>query len=339
MPILVCPVLHTGDVPTSRHRKRTLKRHAPPPAATSHDPWIAPGRITLESLFEKANRYGTGLTGPRVLYHYTSWNAAEAIIGSQQFRATAHDCTNDPAEFASADATIIELAREAFARAHGPVSRRVLRLFIDHYDVFRIGASRRAYLVCFSTSRDDPNQWCRYGCRGEGVCLGLRLLGADSPIIPGVSTTFMPVNYGTESELRSKIESWLAAFVSACDRAEDIEHNWRLAIDALNVSAAAWALTTKHLDWASEREVRVIYLAHEGSRITPIEEPRPGGSIRRYFPMRVTKRHRMPVQELIIGPNYDPDAGRARALQMFESARYRNPDRKASASTATLACV
>jgi hypothetical protein len=33
--------------------------------------------------------------------------AAENIIASQTFRATAHDCTNNPGELMSADATII----------------------------------------------------------------------------------------------------------------------------------------------------------------------------------------------------------------------------------------
>jgi hypothetical protein len=86
--------------------------------------------MALETFFDKANRFGTGIRGPRVLYHYTSWEAAESILRSQRFRASAHDCTNDEAELASADATILEAVRAARENARGIVTRRPVAEFI-----------------------------------------------------------------------------------------------------------------------------------------------------------------------------------------------------------------
>jgi len=77
-------------------------------------------------------------------------------------------------------------------------------------------------------------------------------------------------------------------FVRDCDGAEDIEHNWKLAIDALSVSAEAWAIATKELKWMPEHEVRGIFLARSGRRIEPTEERRPDGSIKRYVAVPLT---------------------------------------------------
>lgn len=146
--------------------------------------------MRFESFFDRA-QYGTGLRGPYVLYHYTSWEAAENIIRSQRFWATAHDGANDKEELVYADTTILDVARRLEATANG-TARRILRLFLKTYEYTRIGAARRAYLVCFSQKRDDPNQWCEYGANGAGVCLGLRLFGIPDPAIPDLATGFLP---------------------------------------------------------------------------------------------------------------------------------------------------
>jgi hypothetical protein len=74
------------------------------------------GELTIEGMFDRAKLARRRL-GARVLYHYTTWEAAENIIATQRFRATAHNCTNDPAELQSADATIIEAFEAAYARS------------------------------------------------------------------------------------------------------------------------------------------------------------------------------------------------------------------------------
>jgi hypothetical protein len=154
--------------------------------------------MRIESLFDQA-LYGTGLKAPDILYHYTSWEAAENILRSQRFRASAHDCTNDSRELIAADATILDAARAIDATSSSSVVRRILRLFLKTYEDTRIGKLRRTYLVCFSQLRDDPTQWWEYGAKGQGVCLGLRLFDVPHPNIPELATTFLRLNTGNSS--------------------------------------------------------------------------------------------------------------------------------------------
>lgn len=95
--------------------------------------------ISLEASFDRANRHGTGLRGPKVLYHYTTWAAAEAIIQSQRFRASAHDCTNDETELIAADALILASVRHLIESRRSVAARRVLRLFEETYPISRLG--------------------------------------------------------------------------------------------------------------------------------------------------------------------------------------------------------
>ncbi len=320
-------------MPLSRRRKRRPRRSRARIVALSQEA----GRIRLESIFDKGNASGAGLKGPRVLYHYTSWEAAEAIVSTQRFRATAHDCTNDEMELVAADGVIMEEARKAMSLAHSPMLQRSLGLFVSKYEDSRVSAARRTYFASFSTERDDPGQWCNYGLRGSGVCLGLRLLEIEQPVIAGVSTAYMPVTYG-EVELREKVAAWFARLASDCEGALDIEENWQLTLDALNVTAAAWALTTKTERWASEKEIRAIFFARDGHRVVPVEEDREDGSVRRYVDLPVTARKRMPIQEVIVGPQQGLDAGFARVLRMLSRAGYRHPERKAVASMSSPQC-
>jgi hypothetical protein len=318
-------------MPLSRRHKKQ-RRNSQYYQTSSRPP---SGDLKIESMFDRAKRARRRL-GPRVLYHYTSWEAAENIIASQRFRATAHNCTNDPGELLSADATIIDAFTAAQARASG-MTARLLRLFLKTYEHSRISASPRCYLTCFSETRDDPHQWCEYGARGSGVCLGLRLFEIPEPKVPALASLFMPVQY-LESDWRAKFDKWLDAFVEVFSLGTDTEHNWRLAMDSLTVTTTEWALTAKLPKWSPEQEVRMIFLVREGSTVRPTEEIRPDGTLKRYLTVPVTALRRMPVVEIIVGPNNDPAVARERAIRMLERAGYPDPPSKVVLSNAALDC-
>src|ERR1700741_3044162 len=89
--------------------------------------WLDP--LALDRMFVKIVGYTSGIEVPRVLYHYTGWEGAKGIISTQQFWATAHDCTNDEAELVSADSIIVEVAKELREGALGATAK-VLASFI-----------------------------------------------------------------------------------------------------------------------------------------------------------------------------------------------------------------
>src|SRR4051794_22552385 len=102
-------------------RRKIVKRHSAFGRTTPH---IAYGELTIEAMFDRAKHARRRRHAfPHVLYHYTNWEAAENIISSQRFHATAHNFTNDDAELVSADTIIVEAFAAARARATGVVAR------------------------------------------------------------------------------------------------------------------------------------------------------------------------------------------------------------------------
>ena len=189
--------------------------------------------------------------------------------------------------------------------------------------------------MCFSKQRDDPNQWRDYGQNGAGVCLGLRLFRIPEPRIPHIATSFLPVTYG-DIELREKLDEWLDQFARMMERIDppDREETWRNALDTLNVTAAAWALSTKAPKWKEEHEARMVFLVRDGRTVAPTIRIRSDGSEHRYIAVPVTRLLRMPVEEFIVGADQDSAAGTARALRLLSDLKYRNPDRRVLVSNA-----
>lgn len=309
----------------TRHRPTRRPRRTVPPHLLND--------MRFESFFDRGH-YGTGLRGPHILYHYTTWEAAEKIIRSQRFWATAHDCTNDEEELVYADKTILDVARAVESTANG-MARRILHLFGKTYERTRIGAAKRVYLVCFSQECDDLNQWRDYGANGAGVCLGIRLFHIPVPAIPDLTTGIMPIQYG-DQPLRAKVEAWQTQLVEALKPAQDVEHNWRLTLDALNVTATAWALATKDPRWKDEHEVRMVFFVRQGRRVTPASLVRPDGRVKRYIEVPLTRLSRIPVEQFIIGPNQDVDSGIERAVKLLADLKYPNPQDRVMRSAASV---
>ncbi len=135
------------------HRRRTSGRRS---RSKRKVPDQLENDLRFERMLDRAS-YGTGISGPAILYHYTDWHAANQFLSSQVFRATAHDCTDDVEELRFADDAILTSARKIENSLVDGVPRQVFTRFIEDYARRRIGASHRTYLACFSRRRDD--QW------------------------------------------------------------------------------------------------------------------------------------------------------------------------------------
>ena len=93
---------------------------------------------------------------PEVLYHYTTWGGAEGILASRKVWATAHDCTNDPAELHSADKTILSVTRDLYS-CFDPRAQAALTPFLDNYTKSHVTNLAPHYLACFSEARDKES--------------------------------------------------------------------------------------------------------------------------------------------------------------------------------------
>ena len=131
----------------------------------------------LDEVVETA--YATEI--PTVLYHYTTWDAADAILTSQRLRATAHDCMNDPAELLAADDTIVAAAERLLEASRNRLCQAALRTFLAAYPKMHITKQVPTFVTCFSAEGNLHNQWRDYADGGAGVCMGIRLVSEAPP--------------------------------------------------------------------------------------------------------------------------------------------------------------
>jgi hypothetical protein len=256
---------------------------------------------------------------PGVLYHYASWEAAENILTRQEFWATSFDCTNDRDELVAADPVIINVAERLLESATGSV-RVVLAQFIEHFQRFHVTHAMPVYLSCFSTERDDRHFWCSaYAQHGEGVCLGLRVLTEKGPP-PIQGGSLLKVEYA-EVSLRRKLEGSFNRVCSIIARADETPENCAQALSALYRISAFASISTKHQEWAIEREYRVVTLIADADHQP--EERNAGNRVIRYWPIRLRAENKsISLVEVIVGPNQDADRGRERAQEILRAAGY-----------------
>ena len=262
---------------------------------------------------------------PLVLYHYTEWEGVEGILKSKQFRFTAHDCTNDPAELKSADDIVMKAAEELRSFVEAP-GRSLLKLLLEGYSRLHVTNIASTYIACFSESRDSLAQWQAYGDAGSGVCLGVRVLKESLPRHDSVNRILIKVDY-SEVSLHRKITD---AFAAVCDATHDLAERQQglpraaeeFALNALYRIGAHAAIAAKQPSWSSEREWRQVAVGRRGVNVQDIESSARPGS-RRYLQLFVRADERpLALSEIIVGPNQDFGAATDRLAQILSDAGY-----------------
>jgi hypothetical protein len=299
-------------MPKSRKRLRSKPRRSEPRT----DP------LALDGILDAIERDVFELDVPEVLYHYTTWEGARGIITSQQFWATAHDCTNDDAELLSADEVIIQVATELRKKAIGTVAG-VLDLFLQSYPERQVTKVMTVYIACFSAARDDEEQWKKYADNGRGLCLGLRMINEAVPKDRNSGSNLMKVDY-SESSWRKSVTKHFGIICSALSRAQVLptHDNLKRGLSALNRVAAYASISAKRSQWQAEQEFRLAAILHPDSRTTQGER-RSGEKTIRYLPVRVRPLwKRIAFAEIILGPNQNSATGGTRLMQLLADNGY-----------------
>jgi hypothetical protein len=286
--------------------------------------WLDP--LALDGMFDKIVGHKNGIEVPRVLYHYTGWEAAKGIISSQHFWAAAHDCTNDHAELVSADCIIIEVARKLRINAAGTAAK-VLDLFVADYPKKQIARMITVCLACFSVSRDDKSQWMRYGDNGDGICLGVRVIDEAPP--EGANGRLIIVDY-SEASWQKTLSEEFGKVCSVLSRPEVLPSpvNCNLGVSALNRIAAFASIGAKQSQWACEKEVRHATLVQHSSR-AQLKERMSAGQVKQYLPVTVrADGKRIAFSEIIIGPSRSAEGTREQLAQLLKEAGYKHNDKE-----------
>ncbi len=296
-------------MPKSRNRKKRRR----------HGNRLALPALRLDRILDGTIRRAFEKTPAEVVYHYTDWTAAEGILKTQRFWGTRHDCTNDLAELVSANDAIVEAAREVRTTVTGTAAM-ALDMFIKKYSAMQVAKQAPIFLACFSLARDDAGQWQRYGARGEGICLGVRILLEAPPVDRHFGGGMAIVDYSESSWRRTVVQQ----FSELCEKMRDqppIRDVLAISATAFFRVAAFQAIRAKQADpWATEQEIRYFAV---GRTPHPPQRQRMGrnGNPIWYTPLRV-RNGRIALGEFIIGPAQDEAAGRTRAERLLSEAGY-----------------
>jgi hypothetical protein len=260
---------------------------------------------------------------PSGLFHYTSWEAFANIVRTQQFRLTAHDCTGDSAELASADELIANVVNDLRAQLTGDAAT-FLQLVQDNYDSMKVTRFSPVYLACFSEDRDASELWTRFGGCSEGVCIGIRVLAEEGPESHPIGLSLLRVSYGTSVQARVR-DAFLTIcdsynrFLATCDEADELEAQHR-ALGGLYRVAAFAAIATKKSPFEVEHEWRQVGLVRSGEQAPPEIV---GGKRVQHLSLRSNGKL-LAFSDIILGRRLEREEGDVRKL--LEEAGYPTED-------------
>jgi hypothetical protein len=209
-----------------------------------------------------------------IVYHYTSIEAARAMLESQTFWLSEYTALNDPSEFAYARGQLFGLLQR----------REIFMDTIARYCVVAAveGLSSNTGLMIgsFTARRDDLGQWRSYANNGRGCVLGLetRYLEHDAGV------AIRTVVY--DEELVSRMLKLGLGVVQEQyagqpdDPSTLVEYGRHLAADLF---------TIKHPCFADEREVRISRMLVRGDdgQLTDVGGNRTGGGRTPTLPVAV----------------------------------------------------
>jgi hypothetical protein len=298
-----------------KSRKRLPRRARRPSGGQSRE-------LQIAEFFEQTVARHKVNSPHRVLYHYTTYSGALNILSSQEFWSTAHDCTNDEAELASAHSIVTEVAQVCRQRYQMGTPAEVLDAFLATYPGSMMAQMRTTYLSCFSLARDDENQWRVYGDGGRGICLGIRVLEEPPPKSRQIISIRTEVEY-SESALRE----WLAAeFEKIClvlARFQPSCNNCEAGVSALHRIAAFASIRAKRENFRSEQEVRHITFSRRKSGVVPKERLSAAGKVVRYLPVSLRADGKLiALDEIIIGANQDAAEAREQLENLLAAKGY-----------------
>lgn len=296
--------------------------------------------LTLSEIGEEYRRLPSDFAG--ILYHYTDKEGLEGICRSGGFRATHRLKMNDEGEFAYAKQIVVE-ALDSVGRASDlpRIARDLVQAYrtnLDRLERESTGNSS-AYCACFSFSRDQKSQWRRYADRGNGFLLGIdfmKLMKSQCPNVKEGLPFFWgaPVIYDSEKQreliqrlCESAIQD-LQKFAKHCSASsDDLTAMYR----RIQLEGAAQMVVLidliKHPDFASENEFRVMIDSNSGSsEVTDVKQYERNGASFPYlfFDFRGQITGRLPLREIVVGPNAPFEASSALVAGLLDELGYGN---------------
>lgn len=289
-------------------------------------------RAKREASFAMLRRFYRN-TPPSLIYHYTSSAALISIVANNELWLSEATYLNDRHEIELGRRLACDLVRSQIAVEPSSDVRAMLELALSYFDS---RSDPQVYVACFSFEGDDLTQWRAYG--GSYVSVAIEL--EHSSLMFGYTSEGLldRVMYNADDQ-RWVFSQLLAAYSDAYR--EDIrdpvlverrgppmgiKEESKIVANSLYYALWHYIVTCKDPAFASEREVRFIYTAHDhsqdgGSREWYPEHPSPrfrerAGRVIPYLTSsnlefsnmdRIREAEKLPIRSVRIGPTAEPE--------------------------------
>jgi Protein of unknown function (DUF2971) len=262
----------------------------------------------------------TTVTEP--LYQYTGWSGLCGIIESRSVWFTDYRYLNDRSELWYG----VKVAREALAAVAQATDERVgifLQTVRDRLVPRKFVGSLDFFTASFTAQRDDPGQWERYGDEGCGFALGFApkmFAVLDGAGFRANEMSFVgPVRYDEQAIFArhmAAIEKAASIFLTTCNThpklMADKSVGWPFIQDMANTLIASpliWnCITSKHADYAHEREVRLVLMNQTINLSTDVKTRMRGSERVPYVAHPFTIDAPGAIHEIVVGPSAEVDA-------------------------------
>jgi hypothetical protein len=292
--------------------------------------WFLARRKSSEKIVERLDGHkNAGAT----FYHYTDVPALLSMLTTGEIWLSDATFLNDRTEVQFG----LDVTLACLAEVRSDPSNSDLADFLEAtIACFENKKRPAAFVCCFSLNGDDLSQWRGYAGRGKGIAIGFKAAG-NTFFVQSMHAGLNLVYYALD-EQRFIINIVISEFVEALredlnnplpgvrkmPRAEELE----ICSDSLYYELWRYIVTFKHAGFASEREVRFVYWAHEYSendRGWAPRHPPPlcrsrGGDVVPYITsgmLDLTLDHvlkprprpviPLPIVEVVIGPRPEPN--------------------------------
>ena len=285
----------------------------------------------------------------KILYHYTDLNGLIGIVQNQALWATNVQFLNDKNEQKYG----IELVKEIAESIKNNQNEKVIELIINHVED---RAKLDDYITCFSKNGDLLGQWRAYANNGSGVSIGFNHSQWTSDLFPRPHGTHVIYD---EIYHRCEIKRMLEDFISFMDGYKE-EIEW-VTIPYEEVTAmliidniSTYIKSFKHPCFKEEDEYRFIFKENQGifkegrdyeiqfrtnnkmvipfiklensyqkfDKNLPEDHPKP---------ITFEEEKRLPITEIIIGPNLDFELVKEGIEILLNKNGYKNVEIKKSA--------
>ena len=254
-----------------------------------------------------------------VLYHYTTRAGLEGILRSGGLHATHRKDMNDKGEFAFARKRIDDLLVQIGKRLDLPSAIESLaRECRSNFERLlpQSEQSSRGFCACLTVNRDQESQWRAYADDGKGFVLGFNLFDIslnDRRQVEAGDPFLMcaPVIYDREQQealISSLFELAILVmqnFKQVCSqKTEDLHAFFKRVVPEVVVRLITFIDFFKHPNYQEEREMRMIVGGNYGAfDAQDIKYRERDGVPFLFFNLRNPSNARLPLNDIIIGPN------------------------------------